>query len=58
MCVFTPDPSTDGLSTGAIIGIVAGVIVLIGGIALVTYYFKVVKPRRAGAYQQFNQNST
>jgi hypothetical protein len=40
------------MSTGVIIGIVAGVLVLVGGIAGAIYYFKVVKPRRAGAYIQ------
>jgi hypothetical protein len=49
-----PDPTNEGLSTGAIIGIVAGGVVLVGGIGLAIY--KVIKPRKAGAYQQFSQN--
>jgi hypothetical protein len=38
-----PDPTNEGLSTGAIIGIVAGGVVLVGGIGLAIYYFKVIK---------------
>ncbi len=47
VCDF--DKYGDGLSIGVIIGIIIGGLIVLGGIGFAIYYFKVIKPRKAGA---------